>query len=68
MNRKLQWVAVVAALAVILHLAAVWAIPRVAMSAAMDKLGGDGALNAFTHWAAPTDQSRAVVRPSPDLA
>ena len=68
MNRKLQWVAVVAALAVILHLSAVWAIPRVAMSAAMNKLGGDGALNVFTHWGAPTDQSRAVVRPSPDLA
>ncbi|MDP1627437.1 DUF1254 domain-containing protein [Parvibaculum sp.] len=68
MNRKLQWLAVVAALAVILHLAIVWAVPRVIMSVAMTKIGGEGALNTFTHPPRATDASRAVVRPSPDLA
>lgn len=68
MNRKLQWVAAVAALAVVFHLAIVWAIPRVVMSAAISKIGGDGALNAFAHQPRSTDKARAVVRPSPDLA
>lgn len=68
MNRKLQWVATAAVLAVIFHVAIVWAIPRVIMSAAMTKIGGTGALNTFTHAPRPTDASRAVVRPSPDLA
>lgn len=68
MNRKLQWLAAFAVLAVIFHVAIVWAVPRVVMSAAMTKIGGEGALNTFTHVPRPTDASRAVVRPSPDLA
>ncbi|ABS62463.1 integral membrane protein-like protein [Parvibaculum lavamentivorans DS-1] len=68
MNRKPQWLAVVAVLAVILHLAIVWAVPRVVMSVAMAKIGDTAALNEFTHPPRATDASRAVVRPSPDLA
>lgn len=68
MNRKLQWVAAVAALAVIFHVAIVWAVPRVVMSVAISKIGGAGALNAFAHQPRSTDKARAVVRPSPDLA
>ncbi|MEX0840255.1 MAG: DUF1254 domain-containing protein [Parvibaculum sp.] len=68
MNRKLQWLATAAVLAVIFHVAIVWAIPRVVMSAAISKIGGSGALNDFSHMPRATDASRAVVRPSPDLA
>ncbi len=68
MNRKLQWLAAVAVLAVVFHFAIVWAVPRVIMSAAMTKIGGEGALNTFSHPPRATDTARAVVRPSPDLA
>ena len=68
MNRKLQWVAAVAALAVVLHVAIIWAVPRVVMSVAVSKLGGAGALNSFVHPPRSTDKWRTVVRPSPDLA
>ncbi len=68
MNRKLQWVAAVAALAVVFHVAVVWAVPRVVMSVAVSKLGGAGALNSFVHPPRSTDKWRTVVRPSPDLA
>lgn len=68
MKRTVQWLAIVAALAVILHLAVIWAVPRVVMSVAMSKLGGSGALNDFIHPPRSTDKWRTVVRPSPDLA
>jgi len=68
MNRKLQWLAAVAVLAVVFHFAIVWAVPRAVMSVAMTKIGGEGALNTFSHPSRATDASRAVVRPSPDLA
>ena len=69
MNRRLiQWLAAATGIAVVLHVAIVWAIPRVIMSTAMERIGGGGALNTFTHTPRTTHEFRAVVRPSPDLA
>lgn len=42
--------------------------PRVLMSAAMTRLAKAGGRNAFIHAALATATSRAIVRPSPDLA
>lgn len=69
MNRRLvQWLAVAAGVAIVLHVAIVWAVPRVIMSVAIKRIGNEGALNAFTHSPRTTHEFRAVVRPSPDLA
>ena len=42
--------------------------PRFLMSAAYKRLSSDGMVNVFRHVPLATDESRAVVRPSPDLA
>lgn len=69
MNRRLvQWLAVAVGVAIVLHVAIVWAVPRVIMSVAIKRIGNEGALNAFTHSPRTTHEFRAVVRPSPDLA
>ncbi|MBX3506182.1 MAG: DUF1254 domain-containing protein [Parvibaculum sp.] len=69
MNRRLiQWIAVALGAAIVLHVAIVWAVPRVIMSVAMKRIGGEGAVNAFMHTPRTTHEFRAVVRPSPDLA
>ena len=50
MNRRLvQWLAVAVGVAIALHVAIVWAVPRVIMSVAIKRIGNEGALNAFTH-------------------
>lgn len=47
--------------------AALWATPRVLMHVAMERLGSAG-VNVMRHAGLPDETSRAVVRPSPDLA
>lgn len=56
------------ALAVAAHAAVIWALPRGLMHTAMERIGRDGMINAWRHGRRVTPQSRAVVRPSPDIA
>lgn len=49
------------------HEAALVATPRMLMAAAINRVG-QGGFNRFTHAPLATDRSRAIVRPSPDLA
>ena len=44
------------------------ATPRVLMAAALRRVGQAGGVNVLRHPPMPTAQSRAIVRPSPDLA
>lgn len=68
MKRLITFVVSAAVLALIVHVAALYALPNMIMSKVMTKVGGDGAVNAFSHMPLPTDKARGVVRPSPDLA
>lgn len=67
MKPWMKWLAVVIIGGVLVHVAAVWALPRVIMSVAMDRIGGEGGVNTFSHAPRTTHEFRAVVRPSPDL-
>lgn len=55
-------------LAIGAHVAVLQALPYRLMDVAMDRLGRDGMVNAWRHGKRATPQSRAVVRPSPDIA
>jgi uncharacterized membrane protein len=68
MKRALTFIAATLILAAVVHVASVWATPRVIMSVAMKKIGGDGAVNAFLNPPLATSRARGIVRPSPDLA
>lgn len=68
MKRVILFVVATALLAAVVHVATVWALPRFIMSKAMEKIGGHAGVNEIVNEAPPTDKSRAVVRPSPDLA
>jgi len=67
-RRTLLWVLGVAAGAALVHVAAVAALPYGIMSRVFVALQGDAGPNAFVHPPLATHESRAVVRPSPDLA
>lgn len=68
MKRVILFVVATMLLAAAVHVATVWALPRFIMSKAMEKIGGHVGVNELVNQAPPTDKSRAVVRPSPDLA
>jgi uncharacterized membrane protein len=68
MKRALTFIAATLVLSAIVHVAAVWALPRVIMSVAISKIGAGGGLNAFIEPPLATAAARGVVRPSPDLA
>ncbi|HEY4344182.1 MAG TPA: DUF1254 domain-containing protein [Parvibaculum sp.] len=68
MKRLVTFVVATFLLAAIVHVASVWAYPRVVMSVAMKKIGGNHPANTFAHMPLPTDKARGIVRPSPDLA
>ena len=68
MKRVILFVVATALLAAVVHVATVWALPRFIMSKAMEKIGGHAGVNEIVNEVPPTDKSRAVVRPSPDLA
>lgn len=55
-------------IAVAVHLLAVWATPRIIMSLAMAKIGDARQYNTIVNAPLASDKSRAIVRPSPDLA
>jgi len=68
MNRSLKLLALFVAAGIIGHVGLVLATPHVLMRAAMNKISGGGeAVNRFTFGERTTQNSRAVVRPSPDL-
>lgn len=68
MKRLVTFITATLVLAAVVHVASVWAAPRLIMSVAMSKIGGRGAINTFVHPPLPTSNARGVVRPSPDLA
>jgi uncharacterized membrane protein len=64
----LLWSLGILAGAALVHVAAVAALPYGIMSRVFVALQGEAGVNAFTHPPLATHESRAVVRPSPDLA
>jgi uncharacterized membrane protein len=69
MKPVLQWLGLAALFALIGHFAVILATPYVLMNGAMNKLSAHGrAVNQFVYSPRTTAASRAVVRPSPDLA
>lgn len=67
MMRMLPWTIATLALAALVHLATVWAVPRVIMAEAMRRLADQGGVNTAWFPPRPDATSRAIVRPSPDL-
>lgn len=55
------------ALAAVLHVFAVWLIPVAIMHIFMARVGQQAAVNTIIAQPLPTDKSRSVVKPSPDL-
>jgi uncharacterized membrane protein len=53
--------------AALVHAASVLAIPRLVMGRAMDRMARHAGINTMTHTPRADAQSRAIVRPSPDL-
>ena len=69
MKHFLHWLAVAALVGLMAHFAVIFAAPYVLMGGAMKKLSGGGrAVNQFVFSPRTSEASRAVVRPSPDLA
>ncbi|WP_225207160.1 DUF1254 domain-containing protein [Novosphingobium huizhouense] len=69
MRRPVLLLAAFAVTALLVHLGAIVAAPRVIMALAIGKLGqGGAAVNRFQFSRRTNAQSRDVVRPSPDLA
>ena len=69
MNRTLKLGLIFAAAAAVGHVGLVMATPRVIMGAAIKRTSKDGTVvNQFQFGPRTTKDSRAVVRPSPDLA
>ena len=62
---KYVWTAL--AIAVLTHVVALYGYPRLVMHVAMDRITGAHA-NAWRQTPRVTEQSRTIVRPSPDLA
>jgi uncharacterized membrane protein len=67
MKPWMKWTLTVLVGAVLVHVAATWALPRVIMNVAMTRIGGEGGINRFSHAARASHEFKAVVRPSPDL-
>ena len=69
MKKSVALFVTLALTALLFHFATVFAAPYVVMSAAMKRLSRDDtALNTWIHAPRVSERSRAVVRPSPDLA
>ncbi len=69
MGTLVRWLIVTVLVAVVVHVAAVFAAPKVIMSKAVAVVArGAGGVNRFNHQGPVTPQRRAIVRPSPDLA
>lgn len=68
MRAFLIWVASAIAIGVAVQYAAIWAMPRIIMDRAIEKIADSKDPNQFIHAKRPTFGSRTVVRPSPDLS
>ncbi|MEN6543933.1 DUF1254 domain-containing protein [Parvibaculum sp.] len=68
MKRVLTFVVGAAIVAGAVHVAVVWALPRVIMTKVMSAVAGDAKVNEFAELPLATSAARRVVRPSPDLA
>lgn len=68
MSRTLGWLLGVLIGAALVQVAAVAALPRAIMSRVLGVLTAQAGENAFVHPPLATAESRAIVRPSPDLA
>lgn len=68
MKRALTFLVGTVIVAGAVHVAAVWALPRVIMSKVMSAVAGDARVNEFVEPPLATSTARRVVRPSPDLA
>lgn len=58
------WIVLTLAVAALVHIGSVWAVPRVIMARAISRLG---TVNEIHHGKRPDATARGVVRPSPDL-
>lgn len=68
MSALLRWIGATALLAVLVHMASTWYLPRLLMTRAMDGLEQQvGGSNTFFQSPVATAASRTIVRPSPDL-
>jgi uncharacterized membrane protein len=68
MRRALVWTLGILAGAALVHFAVVTALPWAIMARVLAGLAGEAGANTFVHPPLATHESRAVVRPSPDLA
>jgi uncharacterized membrane protein len=68
MRRALVWTLGILAGAALVHVAAVAALPWAIMARVLGGLAAQAGVNTFVHPPLATHASRAVVRPSPDLA
>ena len=68
MKRILTFLVGAAIVAGCVHVASVWAVPRVIMAKVMSAIAGDAEVNKFIETPLATASARRVVRPSPDLA
>ena len=66
--RALRWIVGVLVGAALLHVGAVALLPYAIMSRVLGGLGAQAGENVFVHPPLATAESRAIVRPSPDLA
>ncbi len=65
--RNWTWLAATLVVAVLVHGASVYFLPRVIMLRTMAAMSHVAGVNAIAHGQRPTSRARAVVRPSPDL-
>jgi hypothetical protein len=68
MRRWLLPILIGGATALCAYQATLWATPFALMQLAMNRIGGDGKINQFSHGKMATAANQPIVRPSPDLA
>lgn len=68
LKRIAPWIALVAGIAMITYLIALYAVPGLLMRSAVSRLADRGGINQMAHAPMATAESRTIVRPSPDLA
>ena len=67
LNRNWTWILATLVVAALVHVASLYAIPRVIMWRTMAAIARERGVNAMGFGRRPTAESRGVVRPSPDL-
>jgi uncharacterized membrane protein len=62
-----MWIAATLVVAAVVHVASVWALPRIIMGRTMAVIAKNAGVNTIAHGHRPDARARGVVRPSPDL-